>query len=240
MTATFSGPASIQVAFVGGDLRLQGALQSCIDQTDDMRLVHMAGTLAQARLLLSKRPAADVLLVDLDLPDGSGIEVIAAAARTWPTCAVVVCAEFGDEAHVLQAIEAGAAGYLLKDSAPRLIVGEIRSMHAGSSPINPLIARKLLTRVQLPSVTLAPPSGATRVAAGSLTLTEGERDLLRYFTKGFTAQEIAASLRVSHHTVLVYVRRIYAKLRLSGGSAEVPKAGDEPSPKDLGRVNERG
>jgi DNA-binding NarL/FixJ family response regulator len=87
-----------------------------------------------------------VLLVDLGLPDGSGIDVIRAAHTQWPTCAVMVCTAFGDEAHVLQSIEAGASGYLLKDSEPENMLHEIRSLHGGGSPISPLIARQILMR----------------------------------------------------------------------------------------------
>jgi DNA-binding NarL/FixJ family response regulator len=215
-------PASIQIALVEDDPRFQAAVASAIRQTDDMQLLWVADTLAQAlRSLNGGGPAADVLLVDLGLPDGSGIEAIAAAARRWPGCAVMVSTAFGDEAHVLQSIEAGASGYLLKDSMPERIVGEIRSLHAGGSPISPLIARQVLMRFKQAGV---PALEAAVQADAPATLSAREREVLQYITKGFTAEEIARALDVSHHTVLTFVRRTYAKLKVRSKAEAIYEA----------------
>lgn len=72
---------------------------------------------------------ADVLLMDLGLPDGSGIDVIRAAHAQWPGCGIMVSTAFGNEMHVMQSLEAGAAGYLLKDSAVQNMVTEMRNIH---------------------------------------------------------------------------------------------------------------
>ncbi|WP_428001140.1 response regulator [Acidovorax sp.] len=217
-----ANPASIQIALVEDDPRFQAAVASAIRQTDDMQLLWVADTLAQAlRSLNGGGPAADVLLVDLGLPDGSGIEAIAAAARRWPGCAVMVSTAFGDEAHVLQSIEAGASGYLLKDSMPERIVGEIRSLHAGGSPISPLIARQVLIRFKQAGVQA--PEAAVQADAPA-TLSAREREVLQYITKGFTAEEIARALDVSHHTVLTFVRRTYAKLKVRSKAEAIYEA----------------
>ncbi|MDP4076766.1 response regulator transcription factor [Acidovorax sp. A1169] len=217
-----ANPASIQIALVEDDPRFQAAVASAIRQTDDMQLLWVADTLAQAlRALNGGGPAADVLLVDLGLPDGSGIEAIAAAARRWPGCAVMVSTAFGDEAHVLQSIEAGASGYLLKDSMPERIVGEIRSLHAGGSPISPLIARQVLMRFKQAGVQA--PEAAVQADAPA-TLSAREREVLQYITKGFTAEEIARALDVSHHTVLTFVRRTYAKLKVRSKAEAIYEA----------------
>lgn len=215
-------PASIHIALVEDDPRFQAAVASAIRQTDDMQLLWVADTLAQAlRALNGGGPAADVLLVDLGLPDGSGIEAIAAAARRWPGCAVMVSTAFGDEAHVLQSIEAGASGYLLKDSMPERIVGEIRSLHAGGSPISPLIARQVLMRFKQAGVQA--PEAAVQADAPAM-LSAREREVLQYITKGFTAEEIARALDVSHHTVLTFVRRTYAKLKVRSKAEAIYEA----------------
>ena len=220
--AIANSPASIQIALVEDDPRFQSAVASAIRQTDDMQLLWVADTLAQAlRALNGGGPAADVLLVDLGLPDGSGIEAIAAAARRWPGCAVMVSTAFGDEAHVLQSIEAGASGYLLKDSMPERIVGEIRSLHAGGSPISPLIARQVLMRFKQAGVQA--PEAAVQADAPA-TLSAREREVLQYITKGFTAEEIARALDVSHHTVLTFVRRTYAKLKVRSKAEAIYEA----------------
>ncbi len=228
MSPALPSPASIQIALVEDDPQFQAAVASAIRQTDDMRLLWVADTLAQALQALGQGPAADVLLVDLGLPDGSGIEAIAAAARLWPACAVMVSTAFGDEAHVLQSIEAGASGYLLKDSMPERIVGEIRSLHAGGSPISPLIARQVLMRFKHASAPASEPAvhpDADTAEAGSVvTLSAREREVLLYITKGFTADEIARVLEVSHHTVLTFVRRTYAKLKVRSKAEAIYEA----------------
>lgn len=228
MPAAIASPATIRIAIVEDDPQFQAAVASAIRQTDDMRLLWVADTLARGLCALNDGPAADVLLVDLGLPDGSGIEAIAAAARLWPACAVMVSTAFGDEAHVLQSIEAGASGYLLKDSMPERIVGEIRSLHAGGSPISPLIARQVLMRFKQAG---APAPGAAAAhadadtdASNVVTLSAREREVLLYITKGFTADEIARVLEVSHHTVLTFVRRTYAKLKVRSKAEAIYEA----------------
>lgn len=203
-------PSQIRVALVEDDVYFQSALQSAIEATQDMVLSQVASTCAEALRMLDGRQA-DVLLVDLGLPDGSGIEVIRAARGQWPTCDIMVSTTFGDELHVMQSLEAGAAGYLLKDSEPEKLVGEIRSLRAGGSPISPLIARNILTRFkQDHAFTLAPvPAKADK------PLSAREMEVLELITKGFTADEVAALLFVSRHTVLTFIRRIYAKLQVN-------------------------
>ena len=144
--AAAAAPAPIRVATVEDDAASRIALVAALNAAGDMRLLWAASARTEALAALARPDAEppDVLLVDLGLPDGSGLEVIAAARRRWPACAPMVCTIFGDEEHVLAAIEAGAMGYLLKDATPEVVVQEVRSLHAGGSPINPLVARKLL------------------------------------------------------------------------------------------------
>lgn len=121
------------------------ALEGTVAGAADMVLAAAAST-RHAGLQMLDGHACDVLVVDLGLPDGSGIDVIGAAATHWPRCAVMVSTNFGDELHVMRAIEAGAAGYLLKHTKPGGLADEIRSIFHGGSPISPIIARQMLTR----------------------------------------------------------------------------------------------
>lgn len=214
----------IRVALVEDDVNFQNALMAAIQTAPDMALSGVASTRAQGLQML-QQVRADVLLVDLGLPDGSGIDVIRAAQMQWPGCNVMVSTTLGDEAHVMQSIEAGASGYLLKDSTPDRMVAEIRNLHAGGSPISPLIARRILMRFQ---ATPHPASGAPleRREPGKprAVLSERETEVLGYITKGFTSQEIAALLAVSFHTVQTYVRRIYAKLEVNSKTEAVYEA----------------
>lgn len=213
----------IHVALVEDDLGFQSALTAAIATAPDMSLLSVASTRSQGLRMLEQAPA-HVLLVDLGLPDGSGIDVVRAAHVQWPECNIMVSTTFGDETHVMQSIEAGAAGYLLKDSSPNAMVQEIRSLHAGGSPISPMIARQLLMRFRPPA------SGVTELVVRRDTnkeravLSEREREVLEFITKGFTSKEIAALMSVSHHTVLTYVRRVYAKLKVNSRAEAIFEA----------------
>jgi len=123
---------SIRVAVVEDDARFRAAFAAAIEGSTDLSLQAQAPTLQEGLALLAGT-APDVLLVDLGLPDGSGIDLIKAARVAWPSCDIMVSSVFGDESHVLLSIEAGAVGYLLKDSEPERIVEQIRSLRAGAA-----------------------------------------------------------------------------------------------------------
>jgi DNA-binding NarL/FixJ family response regulator len=212
----------IRVALVEDDPNFREALHTAIGRVSDLDLVAVACTRADGLALLLE-PAADVLVCDLGLPDGSGIDVIAAAQRAWPRCATMVATMFGDEAHVVKSIEAGAAGYLLKDSAPRDLVDEIRSIHAGGSPISPFIARQVLRRFRH-NEAMAQASTPEPLTPAHSPLSGRERETLDYITKGFTMDEIANLQGVSPHTVKNFVRRIYAKLEVNSKTEAIFEA----------------
>ncbi len=216
---TTSSSALIRVVLVEDDVNFQQMLRQLIDGAPDMQLLTVASTRAQGLRVLDAMEI-DVLLVDLGLPDGSGIDVIRAAHLKQPDCGVMVCTVFGDEMHVMQSLEAGATGYLLKDSSAHSMVDEIRSLHLGGSPISPLIARQVLMRFrrQKPAVPV-PPLETTRPL-----LSAREHEVLELITKGFTADEIAELISVSRHTVLTFVRRIYKKLQVTSKAEAIYEA----------------
>ena len=217
---TMSSSPPIRVVLVEDEVDFQQMLRHMIDDVPDMVLLAVASTRAQG-LQAVETLEMDVLLVDLGLPDGSGIDVIRAAHLKRPDCGIMVCTVFGDELHVVQSLEAGAAGYLLKDSSAHSMVGEIRSLHLGGSPISPLIARQILLRFrrQQPPV----PPQQQHEAARPL-LSAREQEVLELITKGFTADEIAELISVSRHTVLTFVRRIYKKLQVSSKAEAIYEA----------------
>lgn len=130
-------------------------------------------TLAAAQAVL-ERSVPDVLVVDLGLPDGNGAELIRLAVRRRPDCDALVVAIFGDDRHVIEAIEAGATGYILKDSPPGELARCIRELREGGSPISPSIARRALERMRAPAKA---PAAAPAAAAPS-PLTEREAEIL--------------------------------------------------------------
>ena len=217
--------ALIRVAIVEDDPRTRDALAKAIHLAPDMTLLWTEQT-CQAALAALSRPAADVLVVDLGLPDGSGIDVIRAAHQRWPSCHVMVSTIFGDEYHVLQSIEAGAHGYLLKDSPAEAMADEIRLLHAGGSPVSPMIARLILSRLRADSATSAEPVSPRPSARTGVTMSPRETEVLELITKGFTYEEIAQRMGVTRHTVQTFVRRIYAKLEV-GSKIEAINAARE-------------
>lgn len=176
----------------------------------DLRIVGTATTVTQGMTLLQGEPV-DVLLVDLGLPDGSGLTLIQEVMRRWRgRCDVMVVSVFADEAHVLSAIEAGATGYLLKDSTPASFVQQIRDLHAGGSPVSPIIARKLLGKLSAPAANaLAKPT-----ADPAVTLADSEKKVLNYAARGYSYDEVAELMGVTRHTVMSYVKRCYHKLQV--------------------------
>jgi DNA-binding NarL/FixJ family response regulator len=211
----------IHVVMVDDDPEFQGAIAAAIHTVPDMVLVAVAGTRAEGLALLASTPS-DVLLVDLGLPDGSGIDVIRAAVTQWPQCAIMVSTTFGDEPHVMQSIEAGATGYLLKDSVPAKMVEEIRCLAQGGSPISPMIARQILKRFHQPTTAVNPLNPQSTGERASLSARETE--VLNLITRGYTVDEIAGMLELSRNTVLTFVRRTYSKLKVTSKAEAIYEA----------------
>ena len=176
----------------------------------EFELIGIAPNCATARAVLAQTQP-DILLADLGLPDGSGIDIIRETAARYPDCDIMVVTVFGDEDHVLASIEAGAAGYVLKDSIPGEFLGLLRQLRAGGSPITPVIARKLLTRFKADAARV-PETKAAATDTHPGVLSPRETEVLTYIAKGFSFNEIADLLEMSAHTVTTHVKRIYQKL----------------------------
>ncbi|TXT26713.1 MAG: LuxR family two component transcriptional regulator [Gallionellaceae bacterium] len=165
--------------------------------------LHCAGNLAEARAWLSAHPAPALALIDLELPDGSGVELIAELNGSAPQTLCVVASIFDDNEHIFPALRAGARGYLLKDQPLAQIVALLKGITEGHPPLSPAIARKMLGYFQP-----APQPVRER-------LTERETDVLRCIAKGLTLSETAKLLGISPHTASGYVKDIYRKLNVS-------------------------
>lgn len=145
----------------------------------------------------------DVALVDLGLPDRSGFDVIAHLHQTTPHTEIMVVSVFGGEQNLLRAIEAGATGYLLKDTLPADFNASIHALRAGESPISPSLARHLLRRFAAPA-----PESAPAVSP----LSAREIGILEEVARGTSFSEIGQRLFISPHTVKTHVKNIYRKL----------------------------
>lgn len=211
--------AKIRVAVVEDDQNTRTRLVSVISDEPDLDLIGAAGSVSAGLMLLASKP--DVFLVDLGLPDGSGLELIRAAQDESPSTEVAAITTFGDESHVLGALEAGASGYLLKDGSTDLILASVRELFAGGSPISPSIARHLLRRLREPAHQPAPAPALTVRAAvvpakgrdcAPSMLTPRETTVLQQIAKGYSYEEISGALGISVHTVTTHIKHIYRKL----------------------------
>lgn len=181
-----------------------------------LNLAASVGTVAEAcAWITGPAHTLDVLLTDLGLPDGSGLEVIRAAVARFPDCEPLVISMFGDEDNVLASIEAGALGYIHKDSTPENIAQAILEMKAGASPISPMIARRVLSKYQslrdgrpAAAVVPAPPAAPTPRPL----LSPREQEVLQLIARGFSYAEIARLQAVSVHTVQTHIKNLYRKL----------------------------
>lgn len=185
-----------------------------------LTLCGSASTVAQARALLD-RTAPDVVLVDLGLPDGNGIDVIRHAMRGHPECDVIVITMFGDDSHVIDSIRAGATGYLLKDALPRDIAGAILQVRGGGSPISPAIARRVLQSLQQAGPA---PAQADDTEGCGAVLSRRETEVLRLVAKGLSFKEVGTALDISSHTVITHVKRVYQKLAVHSRGEAVYEA----------------
>jgi DNA-binding NarL/FixJ family response regulator len=183
----------------------RGRLMAAIDSDPRLVAVGEADTIAGALLWFATHHDVDAALVDLDLPDGNGVDLIASIARSHPDVGVLVITVFGDEKHVVPAIEAGATGYLLKDRDETHVTASICEVLQGGSPISPSIARLLLNRFRTHRDVHAP-------IAGRVTLTAREEEVLTMVVKGYSYQEIASSMGLSIHTITSHIQHIYRKL----------------------------
>ncbi len=222
----------ITVAMVEDDARMRERFANVIGAAPTLRFAFAASTASELLAWFAEN-VVDVLLVDLGLPDRSGFEVIRRCCRLQPACAVMVITMFGDEANMLKAFEAGARGYLLKDGTQADLAAHVQSLHAGGSPMSPIIARQLLARWQADAPARwqadAPARAATvppPVARADLpeALSRRESQVLDLIARGFTYPEIALQMAISLTTVQTHVRNIYGKLGVHSKTEAVYEA----------------
>ncbi|MHC6217971.1 response regulator [Stenotrophomonas acidaminiphila] len=177
--------------------------------------VRAAADLAGARdLLLAGQ--FDLALVDMQLPDGTGIELIHWMRAHVPAVQAVVVSAFAEEEAIFSALRAGAVGYLLKDRDDVELVVALRSLQRGGAPIDPMIARRILALL---------PEEATPVPAPpEVNLSERERGILGMVAQGYGNREIAELLGLSRLTVEAHTRNIYRKLAVGSRTAAVFEA----------------
>ncbi|MDD5057447.1 MAG: response regulator transcription factor [Sideroxydans sp.] len=190
----------------------------------EMDIVH-ADSVAAARAALTGYPVS-MALVDIGLPDGSGVELVRHIRESAPHIGVTVMTLLEDDVHLFDALRAGAQGYLLKSQPQTQLLAQLSAMKEGVPPMAPSIARRVLAQLS------AKPLEATKPAAANPPmprLTEREQDVLNRIVRGETVKELSAHLGIAPSTAAGHVRSIYAKLEVNNRAevvARVMRAGN--------------
>ncbi|MFD4837450.1 LuxR C-terminal-related transcriptional regulator [Achromobacter sp. NPDC058515] len=193
--------------------RLEGLLLQLGYQPD--ALIY-ASSLAEARACLAGQPVA-LALVDLGLPDGSGIDLIAEMHAGDPGLAILVISAWCTEDAILSALRAGATGYVLKERDDMEVALSIRSVLRGGAPIDPFVARRIIEELR------PRPAEQAGTATGEI-LSPRESQILRLVAEGLGNREIAEQLHLSRYTVECHIKHIYRKLAVSSRTRAVHAA----------------
>ena len=185
---------------------------------DAVRAAFPAATLLTAQnareaiTLLTAEPV-DLAVIDLGLPDASGLEVLRLLRQRRPACVPIIAIVFDDDAHLFAALRAGAAGYLLKDQSRESLAESLRGLLEGRPALSAGIARRLMAHF----AAAAPSAVASTTVATepSPALTGREKDVLQLVSKGCSVPETAKVLGISAHTAHGYVKDVYRKLAVS-------------------------
>ena len=153
----------------------------------------------------------DLALVDLGLPDGSGVDVVAKLRELQPDAQSVVVSIHDDDEHLFPALQAGAFGYILKEQPRELITEQLQRISQGEPPLSPSIARRVMAYFSAK----AKPQAHAEHAMPNVNLTDRESEVLLRVAKGYTLPEIGVQLGLSRHTIADYVKQIYRKLNVS-------------------------
>lgn len=184
--------------------------------------LHSAADIAQAKVLAHGTRFA-MALVDLGLPDGNGVELIRWLRARDADLPILVISAWSTEEMILDALRAGATGYVLKERDDIEIALSLKSALKGGAPIDPFIARRILALASMTRA-LTPVSKGAEAPAFRETLTEREFDILDLVAKGMSNQEIAESLALSRFTVETHIKRIYGKLAVHSRTEAVHAA----------------
>ena len=198
-------PQRLRMLVVDDHEVVRQGLVALIDRREGFEVVAEAGTVAEA-VSAAARFEPDLVIMDVRLPDGSGIEACREIRAARPETRIVMLTSYPDEEAVLSAIIAGASGYLLKQIRGRDLIAALESVGRGESLLDPAVTEKVLQRVRV---------AATGGAADELSdLTTQERKILLLVAEGKTNKEIAADIFLSDKTVKNYVSSILSKLNL--------------------------
>jgi DNA-binding NarL/FixJ family response regulator len=194
----------IKIMLAEDHVLVREGTKEMLDREEDIGVVAEAGDGEEA-VRLAREIDLDIVIMDIALPKLNGIEATKQIKKNSPSTAVLVLTAYDDDEYVFALLEAGAAGYLLKDVSSDELVGAIRAVHAGESMLHPTIARKVVDR-------FSQHAGEGREDAPLEELTEREIEVLQLAGMGITNREVADRLSISHRTVQAHLSHIFNKL----------------------------
>jgi DNA-binding NarL/FixJ family response regulator len=199
-----------RVAIVEDNKVIRESLVAYVHMAPELKCICTCGTAEEALAVLpQQRP--DVVLMDIQLPQQSGIECTAQLKQLLPEVRIIMVTVYGDPDLILKALRAGACGYLLKRCTPEELITAVREVQQGGAPMSREIARKVISYFQEAA---QPPGPAVDPAAEVENLSPREREILELLTQGFSDKEIADKLGVKHGTVRWHLQHVYEKLHV--------------------------
>ena len=208
--------SAITVLLADDHVLVREGTRQLLEREDDLQIIGEAGDGEEAvRLAAAHQP--NVALVDIAMPKLNGIEATKQIKEISPATAVLILSAYDDDPYVFALLEAGAAGYLLKNVRGRDLVEAIRSVHAGESVLHPIIARKVVARFASSGTQPAPKPEAP-------PLSKRELDVLRLAARGLGNKAIADQLYLSTRTVQAHLSTIFAKMQVGSRTEAVVQA----------------
>jgi DNA-binding NarL/FixJ family response regulator len=204
--------APLNIWIVEDDTGFRRTLQKLLNRDEHMSCDRVFPSCTKLFNAIATEPHPDLLLMDLGLPGMGGMDGIRKLSELAPNLDVVVLTVFADKEKVLESLDAGAAGYLLKSATPQEIIRGIQEVFAGGSALSPAVARVVLEEMRK-----AKPSG-------DFDLTPREVEVLEQLASGLSVKEIAEVLKISRSTVSGHLEKIYGKLNVQSQSGAVAKA----------------
>ncbi|WP_439020636.1 response regulator [Bacillus thuringiensis] len=200
----------IKILVVDDHAFLRDAIRSILEDESDMKVV---GEASSGDEVLGKveECGPDCILMDINLPGKNGIEATELVKKKYPNCRVLVFTMYEHDEYLMDALQAGADGYLLKDSSSEQVVAAIRMLYQGDSVIHPRMTKKLITYHQQ----------KMKVESNENELTEREKEILFELVKGLSNKEIAEVLYISDKTVKIHINKIFKKLNVKSRSQAV-------------------
>ncbi len=203
-------PEPIRVLIADDHALVREGTRELLSKHRDIDVVSTAEDGLEARAQIEELEP-DVALVDISMPGLSGIDLTEQVARSHPGVAVLILTVHDEEGYIRALLQAGAAGYLLKDVGEEDLVGAIRSVHAGESVLHPGVTKALFESI----------ASGTDESTGTSPLTERETDVLELAARGLSNREIATQLDLSPRTVQTHLRHVFEKLQVASRTQAV-------------------